>query len=380
VDAPPDQQNNQGQKQSGQPQGPAQQMPNFEYDRYFLTWLRDNNISLMCSSYKAHRVFSIGVVNDPRDQQLKLSLWMTFFNRPMGLIANEKTCWVSSSGNMWRFENTGEFEDSRENIGKFDGNYVIRHGYFSSDIDNHDICVDSDGRVYYCSAAFSCVCTTSDDKSFKVFWRPPWITKTVPEDRCHLNGICSRDGRPRYVTCVCQGNVRAAWRENRIGKGIIYDIVEDRVVCEGLSMPHSPRWHNGKLWVLDAGTGWFGYVDMNSKQLVRKVWLPGYLRGMDFVNDRYVAVGTSEDRHENVFQGLPLGDELVKNGVQAKCGIHIIDLKDFSVPHNMIFKDPDNELYDVAIIRGVRRPKLTDIGEMSNMLNYDIDYGNYPNN
>jgi uncharacterized protein (TIGR03032 family) len=354
--------------------------PVFEYDRYFINWLTDNKVSLLISSYKAQRVISIGSFYDEASKITKLSMWLTYFNRPMGLVANEKTCWVSASGNMWKFENTGEYEDTRESIGKFDANYVIRRGHFSSDIDNHDICMDTAGEVYYCSAAFSCICTTSDDKSFKVFWKPPWITKIVPEDRCHLNGICSRDGVPRYVSSVSQSNVRGGWRENRIGKGIIYDIVENKIVCEGLTMPHSPRWYNGKLYVLDAGTGYFGYVDLEKKSFVEKVWLPGYLRGMSFVSNRYVVVGTSEDRHENVFMGLPLGDALSKNGVTAKCGIHVIDMNDFSVPHNLIFNGgPDNELYDVIAVKGIRRPKLTDITDSTNMTNYNIDYGIYKN-
>ena len=211
-------------------------------------------------------------------------------------------------------------------------------------------------------------------------WRPKFVSDLVPEDRCHLNGVCSRDGVPRYVSSVSQSNVRGGWRENRIGKGIIYDIVEDKIVCEGLTMPHSPRWYNGKLYVLDAGTGYFGYVDLEKKSFVEKVWLPGYLRGMSFVSNRYVVVGTSEDRHENVFMGLPLGDALSKNGVTAKCGIHVIDMNDFSVPHNLIFNGgPDNELYDVIAIKGIKRPKLTDITDSTNMTNYNIDYGVYKN-
>ena len=366
--------------EGGRPKNMQQQQndnPVFEYDCYFLSWLIDNHVSLFVSSYKAQRVISIGSFVDQRDKITKLSMWLTNFNRPMGLTATDKTIWVSASGNMWKFENTGELEDSRENIGKFDSNYVIRRGHFSSDIDNHDICTDTNGQVYYCSAAFSCICTTSDDKSFKVFWKPPWISKIVPEDRCHLNGVCSRDGVPRYVTSVSQSNVRGGWRENRIGKGIIYDIVENKIVCDGLTMPHSPRWYNGKLYVLDAGTGYFGYVGDDGK-FVRKVWLPGYLRGMSFVNNRYVVVGTSEDRHENVFKGLPLGEELTKNDVTAKCGIHVIDMTDFSIPHNLIFTGgPDNELYDVIAVKGIRRPKLSEINESSNMTNYNIDFGIY---
>jgi hypothetical protein len=33
------------------------------------------------------------------------------------------------------------------------------------------------------------------------------------------------------------------------------------MVASGLSMPHSPRLHGGKLWVCESGAGTLGIVD-----------------------------------------------------------------------------------------------------------------------
>lgn len=352
--------------------------PRFEFDRYFLSWLREVKTSFFISSYKTHKVFSIGIVKDGRDNQDKLSLWMTHFNRPMGIHAGKKTIWVSSSGNLWRFDNSGGYEEIDSQLGPFDSQFVPRLAYFSNDIDTHDICTDANDKLYYVSALFCCICIPSVDHSFKVWWKPPWISKIAPEDRCHLNGICARDGEPRYVSAVCMLDSKGAWRENRIGKGIIYDIKEDKVVCEGLTMPHSPRWNNGKLWLLESGSGWFGYVDFDTKQFVKKVWIAGFLRGLSFVGNKYAVIGSSEDRHENTFQGLPLGDELKKNGVSAKCGIFVINLQTFDVIHNLIFYSPTNEFYDVCAVPGVVRPKMNEIGDEKNLREYKIDYGDLP--
>lgn len=349
--------------------------PRFEFDRYFLSWLRSVNSSFLISSYKTHKVFSIGVIKDPSDSRDKLSLWITHFNRPMGIHTTPKTIWVSSSGNIWRYENAGSYDDEGETkLGHFDANYIPRMAYFSNDIDAHDICVDQDGNPYYCSALFSCVCTPSVDHSFKVYWKPPWITKIAPEDRCHLNGICSRDGEPRYITAVSQSNIKGAWREKRVGHGIAYDIKENQIVCEGLTMPHSPRWAHDKLWILDAGTGYFGYVDFETKKFVRKVFIPGYLRGLSFVGKRYAVVGSSQDRHEQTFQGLPLGETLKKEGISAKCGISVINLDNFDIIHSLTFYSPADELYDVCAIPDISRPKLTDVRDENNMREYHIDY------
>ena len=38
------------------------------------------------------------------------------------------------------------------------------------------------------------------------------------------------------------------------------DVRSNEVILTGLSMPHSPRWYRGKLWLLNSGTGDFGYV------------------------------------------------------------------------------------------------------------------------
>jgi uncharacterized protein (TIGR03032 family) len=75
--------------------------------------------------------------------------------------------------------------------------------------------------------------------------------------------------------------------------GVVIDMTTDEIVCEGLSMPHSPRWANGKLWVLNAGTGHIGWVDFKNKSFVPLAFLPGFLRGLSIVGN-IAAVGLSK--------------------------------------------------------------------------------------
>jgi uncharacterized protein (TIGR03032 family) len=128
------------------------------------------------------------------------------------------------------------------------------------------------------------------------------------------------------------------------------------------------RWHNGKLWVLNSGYGELGYVDFTRTEktedgeeyhpFVSKCFVPGYLRGLCFINDEYAVVGRSQDRHERTFQGLPLGEKLKKNNIDSRCGLSVINLKTFDVVHELSLEAPITEIYDVVNVPNVTRPML----------------------
>jgi len=65
---------------------------------------------------------------------------------------------------------------------------------------------------------------------------------------------------PRYVTAVSRSNTIDGWRDRRADGGVVVDVQRNQIVCEGLSMPHSPRMHNGELWLMYSGTGELGVV------------------------------------------------------------------------------------------------------------------------
>ena len=56
-----------------------------------------------------------------------------------------------------------------------------------------------------------------------------------------------QDGKVRYVTSISQSDVVNGWRENRQMGGIVIDVQTNDIILSGLSMPHSPRYYQGKL-------------------------------------------------------------------------------------------------------------------------------------
>jgi uncharacterized protein (TIGR03032 family) len=66
------------------------------------------------------------------------------------------------------------------------------------------------------------------------------------------------------VTSVSISDVADGWRDHRVAGGVVIDVATGEVIAKGLSMPHSPRLHRGRLYVLDSGSGRFGCVEPDS--------------------------------------------------------------------------------------------------------------------
>lgn len=324
--------------------------------RGFSSWLGGVNASLVVSTYQVGKALFFGTNEDNK-------LWVHNRNigRCLGLAADSKGLWITSDAQMYRFSNV--LKPGVIGNDGVDVLYAPRFSLFTGDLDAHDLAVASDGRPVFVNTLFNCLATPSMEHSFDPVWSPPFISKLVPEDRCHLNGLAMRDGKPAFVTAVSQSDVFDGWRDHREGGGIVMDVESNEIVCSGLSMPHSPRWHEGRLWLHNSGTGEFGYVDLGAGKFEPVAFCPGYLRGLDFV-DRKAVVGLSLPRGNKTFSGLPLDDRLAKESIAPRCGLYVIDLVSGAIAHSMVMQGIVTELYDVAVLEGVKKPAaLSPLGD-----------------
>ncbi|MEG4405844.1 TIGR03032 family protein [Microcoleus sp. MON2_D5] len=347
--------------------------PTFEINasRQFTSWLASQNLSLVFTTYQAGKVFFIGL-----RQNGELSVFERTFERCMGLYAHNSSLYMSSLYQLWRLENAlepGQVADGCDAV------YVPQVGYITGDLDIHDVVLVEPpqppklrgeqqvepqvpslnngelGGVVFVNTLFSCLATISETKSFVPLWKPPFISKLAAEDRCHLNGLAMRDGQPRYVTAVSQSDVADGWRDKRKDGGCVMDISTNQAIATGLSMPHSPRWYNDKLWLLNSGRGEFGYLDLERGVFEAVAFCPGYLRGLSFCGD-FAVVGISKPRHNKTFSGLALDEQLQAKQAQARCGLLVIDLRSGDIVHSLRIEGVVEELYDVQVLPGVRRP------------------------
>lgn len=315
--------------------------------RQLLSWLAEQKISIALTTYQIGKLYFIGL--KPGNA---LSVFERSFNRCMGLCTTPNGLYMSSLYQIWRFENV--FEPGQQQDG-YDRLYVPQVGYTTGDLDIHDIAVDRNGQLVFVNTLFSCLAALSEAHSFKPLWQPVFISKLAAEDRCHLNGLAMRDGQPAYVTAVGRSDVADGWREHRAGGGVVIDVNTNEIACSGLSMPHSPRWHNGRLWLLNSGTGDFGYVNLQTGKFEPVCFCPGYMRGLSFHGD-FALIGISRPRHNKTFSGLALDKNLKTRHAEARCGVQIVDLRSGDVVHWLRMEGVVEELYDVVVLPGVRRP------------------------
>jgi uncharacterized protein (TIGR03032 family) len=328
----------------------------FMHSRLMPDWLAQNKVSLAFTTYHANRIFFIGL-----SSKGQLSLSAQTLPRCMGLWASPdaQTLYLSHLFQVMRYESIPDPALAKKGVDRM---YVPRHAFTTGDSDIHDIAADSKGRPIFVNTLFSCLATVSSRYSFEPIWKPKFISKLAPEDRCHLNGLAMVEDKPRYVTCVANSDVSDGWREHRADGGMVIDITTNDVVAGGLAMPHSPRFYNGRLWLHNSGRGEFGYVDMKTGKFEPIAFCPGYLRGLSFMGE-YAVVGMSLSRNNINFAGLPLDDALKSRNAEARCGIQVIDLNNGNIVHGIRLGGAVQELYDVVTLANTRNPIALGFGK-----------------
>ena len=328
-----------------QPEAPVKL--ELQTSRQFPNFLAEQGVSLAVTTYQAGKLFLLGLRQDGR-----LSVFERTLERCMGLCVDKDMLHVATLYQIWRFRNVltpGTFHQEHDAL------FSPRMSWVTGDLDVHDMALLPDGTPIFANTLFSCLATVSDTDSFIPVWKPRFISRLAAEDRCHLNGLAMRDGKPAYVTAVGRSDVADGWREHRREGGCVIDVESSEIVADGLSMPHSPRLHNGRLWLLNSGTGEFGWIDPKTGRFESVAFCPGYMRGLSFVGD-FALVGLSLPRDNRTFNGLALNEALIARGAEARCAILVIDLRTGDTVHWVRFTGVVQELYDVAAIPGVRRP------------------------
>jgi uncharacterized protein (TIGR03032 family) len=318
--------------------------------RQFVSWLRETGGSLALSTYQSGKVLFVGS-NLETD---RISVFERTLDRPMGMAVSRNRLAIASLYQVYTFiDALGAGETSRG----ADAVYVPQMSHFTGDLDVHDMGYTADGRLIFVNTLFSCISEVSETHSFKPLWKPPFISRLAAEDRCHLNGLAMKDGRPACVTAVGKGDMADSWRDVRVSGGVVVDVESGEIACSGLSMPHSPRWHDGQLYVLNSGQGEFGRVDLVSGRFEPIAFLPGYARGLTFVG-HHAVIGVSAPRENRTFQGLPLQDRLDAQAMKPRCGLQVVDLRTGDVAHWLTIEGIVTELYDVIALAGRKSPSM----------------------
>ena len=306
--------------------------------------------SVIATTYQSGRVV---VLRPNKDGTLNTHL--RAFPRPMGVAVEGDRLALGTSSSIWHFDNQRALAERLPGDATHDACYTPRAAHMTGDISVHEMAYAGD-ELWVVNTRFSCLATLDGEHSFVPRWQPRFVTELVPEDRCHLNGLAIVDGRPKYVTAMAMTDVRQGWRAEKVGGGLVVDIDDHAIVAQGFTMPHSPRWHDGQLWVLNSGDGALCTVDVATGNVTTVAHLPGFTRGLAFIG-RYALVGLSKVR-EHVFAGLPLAERVT----ERQCGVWVIDTETGQIVGFLRFEGAVEEVFDVQVVPH-RYPDLLEPGD-----------------
>ena len=305
------------------------------------------NISLVVSTYQAGKVVLV------RSDGQTINTHFRTFQKPMGVAVHENRLTIGGKKSVWYLRNMPAVAQKLDPPGKHDACYLPRRIHVTGDIDVHEMAWSSEDELWVVNTRFCCLCTLDGDHSFTPRWRPSFVSALAPQDRCHLNGIATVNGRPKYVTALGETDTPGGWRENKRDGGILIDVETDNVLLRSISMPHSPRWYDGKLWMLESGEGSLAVADLESGSLWTVTKLPGYTRGLDFAGP-LAFVGLSQVRESATFSDIPLVERLD----QRTCGVWVVNVETGKTVAFLRFEEGVQEIFAVQVLPGVSFPEI----------------------
>ncbi|MCG8487612.1 MAG: TIGR03032 family protein [Chromatiales bacterium] len=311
--------------------------------------LDELDISLILTTYQAGKVILISSDGESITQLLR------DFDRPMGVALQGEMLALALRLNVAFFRNDqGLAERYPKRPNTYDALYFPIALNKTDFIDTHDLAFTRHGLVAV-NTAYSCLVKIDAGFSFQPIWRPPFISELEASDRCHLNGMAVDDaGEIRYVTAFGATDTREGWRSNKLQGGVVIDVERNHIVAEGIGMPHSPRLYRGRLYLLSSARESLLEVDVSTGSVHTLATMDGFIRGLSFKDD-HAFIGVSKLRKSHTFGDL----SIVNKRIEA--GVVVIDLKKGEQVADIVYGDDLQEIYDVHVLDGKRRPNILNL-------------------
>ena len=326
----------------------GQSVPDFTsvHTENFPALLEQLGVSLLVSTYQAGKLIVV------RADGGRLNTHFREFASPMG-IAFDPHCRALAVGTrhqVWTFRDHPRVSEKLDPSNRHDAAFLPRGIHFSGDIRIHDVAWIGT-ELWAVNTRFSCLCTFDEEHSFVPRWKPPFVSRYSAEDHCHLNGMAVKDGRVRLVSLLARTDTPGGWREHKRDGGCLWDPVSDNLLLEGLSMPHSPRFHADRIWFLESGIGSISVLTASGAEEITR--LPGFTRGLGFAGP-YAFVGLSQIRESAIFGGIPIAEA---SGTRF-CGVWVVDTRTGATVAFLRFEGSVQEIFAVEVLPGIVYPEI----------------------
>lgn len=302
----------------------------------FTEWLACSGGSIAVTTYTSGKLVLVSAAAN------RLRFRTHHFPRPMGLAFTDRQLAIAVQERILVFHQPHAAAP-----------LTLQEQYHTGKLDTHDLAFGRRG-LYFVNTRWNCLARATTRCRFIRSWQPPFIPEMVRRDLCHLNGLGMRHGQPAMATAFCATSHAGGWREaNRFTSGVLVDVFTNRVVADGLCMPHSPRWHKGQWWLCNSGHGTLERFNPQLGATEEVCSLPGFTRGLCLVED-HALVGLSKIRPEHILDAPPVHSR----HPQTSAGVALVDLSSGRQTGLLEFTQGGNEVYEVLFLPQLKQPDL----------------------
>jgi uncharacterized protein (TIGR03032 family) len=330
------------------------------YSPSVTSFLEEHKLCLFLTTYQAGKLI---IVSSKDDQLIQTPIT---FKKPMGIAVDGTKMAVACLDELRFFsknENSAPFVNNEEQ--QYDAIYLQRATYHTGTLDVHDLSF-GDGMIWGINTLFSCISVFDINHSFRPKWKPTFISQLVPEDRCHLNGMVLKDGIPKYATALSKDDVKQGWRKNKLNSGVLLEVPSSEIILAELSMPHSPRYYQEELYLLESGSG--SLIKVNTEKRTKELVFSFecFIRGLSFYK-HYAIIGKSQIRETSTdFNHLPIKENSRNAGVIIFC----MDTK--RIIGEINYTGDIQELFDVGVLENVANAVVVtnEIEQMNDLITF----------
>lgn len=330
-----------------------------------------HNISLIISAPSSDQVILVwegaGVGSNVRAHTRVLHTSAHHFPNPMGIAVRGERLTIGGPNAVWELRSVSQQEFAREQAGTDRVRYARHRMYTTDGLEPHEMAfagretlgnVPNDSELWVVNTHSNCLCTLDAAGNAQPHWRPPLFNSHASAHasvhQVYLNGLAMVDGRPRYVT---------ARGESDRTSGLLLDVETDKILLQGLALPHSPRWHNEQLYLLESGRGRLIAIQLSQRnpgQLHTRTiaHLPGFARGLALYGS-LAFIGVSQVCKPTTAgaNGSPLQE---RQSEQNTCGVWVVHLETGRTMGFLRFEAGLREIHAVQVLPNIRTPKLSE--------------------
>lgn len=301
--------------------------------------LLELNCSLAISTYQAGKLIFISA----KDKNSLVQLGKTVA-KPMGVAFDGRRLAVAGKSSVFVYSAAADMAATYpRQPNTYDTLFLPRAQHFTGLMDIHDIAWIQD-KLLMVNTSCNCLAWLDSFYNFQLFWKPPFITTIMPDDRCHLNGLAVENGKPKYVSMFSSTDIAEGWRNISTNAGLIMDIESGEIVTNNLTMPHTPRVINGKLYVLQSAGGTLSEVDTNTGKCNTVKNLGRYIRGMAFYKGFLFIAFSKIRENSSSFSHLPIA------ATSHEAGIAVIHFASGNVVGEIKYQNSVEEIYDLQVL------------------------------